>query len=238
MTDATLQGPRIVIFGGSSGMGLATAKLAAQKGGEVTVVSRNPARLAKAAGQIDGAEIVSLDIRDAASVRLFFEEREPFDNVVVSAAELTAGPLRQRSLEEARAAMESKFWGAVHVAHAARISPGGTLTLVSGMLGSRPSGSATMLSAINAALDNFARALASEMAPVRVNCVSPGRIDTEWWDYLPADERAKLLQRTADALPVKRIGRPEDVAAQIVQMMENTFMTGSVVLVDGGGQVA
>ncbi len=93
--------------------------------------------------------------------------------------------------------MESKFWSAAHVAREARMLPGGSLTLVSGMLSLRPSAEATILTAINAALEALAKALALELAPVRVNCVSPGRIDTEWWNRLPPDARQALLDRTA-----------------------------------------
>jgi NAD(P)-dependent dehydrogenase (short-subunit alcohol dehydrogenase family) len=106
------------------------------------------------------------------------------------------------------------------------------------MIGTRPSGAATMLSAINAAIDTLAKALATEMAPVRVNCVSPGRIETPWWDFLPPAERQALFDRTAATLPLKRIGRPEEIAGQIIHLMQNGFMTGSVVLVDGGGSVS
>lgn len=237
MNGNPLAGQSVAVFGGSSGIGLAAAAAAHALGAAVTVVSRNRDRLERAAASIGVAETAALDLRDAGAVRLFFDSREPFHHVVVSAAELTAGPLRRLGLDEARAAMESKFWGAVHVAHAARIRPEGSLTLVSGMIGARPSGAATMLSAINAGLDALARALATEMAPVRVNCVSPGRIATPWWDFLPEADRQALFDRTAASLPLKRIGRPEEVALQIVQFMLNGFMTGSVVLVDGGGSV-
>ena len=238
MSDGPLAGQSAVIFGGSSGIGLATARVAATLGARITIVSRTPGRLEEARAALGTAETASVDVRDAAAVKAFFDERDAFDHVVVSAAELAVGPLRQRPLQESRAAMDSKFWGAVHVAHAARIRPGGSLTLVSGMIGSRPSGAATMLSAINAALDTLAKALATEMAPVRVNCVSPGRIETAWWDFLPQDQRQALFDRTAAGLPLKRIGKPEEIAALIVHLMTNGFMTGSVVLADGGGAVA
>jgi NAD(P)-dependent dehydrogenase (short-subunit alcohol dehydrogenase family) len=238
MSAAPLSGQTVAVFGGSSGIGLATALAARQLGAMVTVASRTESRLRDAAARIGDARTAALDIRDAGAVRHFFDERPPFDHVVVSAAELSVGPLRARGLAEEREAMESKFWGAVNVAHAARIRPEGSLTLVSGMIGVRPTGGATMLSAINAAIDALAKALATEIAPVRVNCVSPGRIETPWWDFLPADERRTLLDRTAASLPLKRVGRPEDVAMQVVQLMQNSFMTGSVVLVDGGGSVA
>ncbi len=237
MNDAALAGVRVAVFGGSSGIGLAAAAAAASQGANVTIASRSHERLSAAAAVVPGAMTASVDARDAQAVMAFFDGRAAFDHVVVSAAEAQAGPLRQGPLAEARASVESKFWAAVNVAHAARIVPGGSLTLVSGMLGSRPSGGATILSAINAAIDNLARALATEMAPIRVNCVSPGRIDTAWWDFLPADRRKELLDRTAATLPVKRIGQAEDVARQILSFMTNGFMTGSVVLVDGGGAV-
>jgi len=238
VSAAPLAGQAVAVFGGSSGIGLATATAAHGLGARVSLVSRTQARLAPAAAALGGAETAALDVRDAAAVAGFFEARDPFDHVVVSAAELSVGPLRAQSLAEAHAAMDSKFWGAVNVAHAARIRAGGSLTLVSGMIGTRPTGAATMLSAINAALDTLAKALATEMAPVRVNCVSPGRIETPWWDYLPQEQRLALFERTAAATPLKRVGRPEEVAAQIVHLMQNGFMTGSVVLVDGGGSVA
>jgi NAD(P)-dependent dehydrogenase (short-subunit alcohol dehydrogenase family) len=235
MTTAPLAGQTVAVFGGSSGIGLATAEAAHALGAKVTIASRTEARLRAAASRIGDTEIAALDIREADAVRRFFDEREPFHHVVVSAAELAVGPLRKRSLAEERAAFDSKFWGATNVAHAARIRSDGSLTLVSGMIGVRPTGGATILSAINAAIDALAKALATEMAPVRVNCVSPGRIETPWWDFLPADERQALFDRTAAGLPLKRIGRPQEIAAQIVHLMQNGFMTGSVVLVDGGG---
>lgn len=238
MTAEPLAGKTVAVFGGSSGIGLATALAADRLGARVTIASRTEARLRDAARGIREARTAVLDIRDAEAVRRFFEERDPFDHVVVSAAELVVGPLRKRRLADEHDAMNSKFWGAVNVAHAARIRPDGSLTLVSGMIGVRPTGGATMLSAINAAIDALAKALATEMAPVRVNCVSPGRIETPWWDFLPPEERKALFDRTASGLPLKRIGKPEEIAAQIVHLMQNGFMTGSVILVDGGGSVA
>lgn len=238
MTVASIGGHAVAIFGGSSGIGLCTAEAAAAQGAHVTIVSRTQARLREARSRIGDVATATVDVRDAEAVQRFFDEREPFHHVVVSAAELTVGPLRRQTLAEARDAMESKFWGAVHVAHAAKIVPDGSLTLVSGMIGTRPTGAATMLSAINASLDTLAKALATEMAPIRVNCVSPGRIETPWWDFLPEDERRALFDRTAAGLPLKRIGRPQEIAAQMVHLMQNGFMTGSVVMVDGGGSVA
>lgn len=233
-----LDGRRVAVFGGSSGIGLATALTAKNSGAKVTLVSRSADRLARAAADLGGAETAALDIQDASAVGDFFAARAPFDHVVVSAAALDPGPLRAQSLATARAAMDSKFWGAVNVAHACKIIEGGSLTLVSGMLGKRPAGGATVLSAINAALDTLAQALALELAPTRVNCISPGRIDSPWWDHLSDQDRRSLLESTAAKLPVKRIGQPEDIAAAVLLAMTNSFMTGAVVMLDGGGQIA
>lgn len=234
----SLTGTRVALFGGSSGIGLATARTAQLAGAEVTLISRTATRLAAASSPLGGCETAALDVTDSAAVAGFFDARDPFDHVVVTAAALDPGPLRTQSLATARAAMESKFWGAVHVAHAARITEGGSLTLVSGMLGKRPAGGATILSAINAGLDALAQALALELAPTRVNCISPGRVDSTWWDHLSPEDRKALLDATAAKLPVKRIGQPEDIAQAILAAMTNTFMTGAVLMVDGGGQIA
>lgn len=234
----SLAGQRAAFFGGSSGIGLATAQAAARAGAKVTLISRTDARLAAGAKTLGGCETAALDVTDSDAVARFFAERDAFDHVVVTAAALDPGPLRGQSLATARAAMDSKFWGAVHVAHAAKITTGGSLTLVSGMLGKRPAGGATILSAINAGLDTLAQALALELAPTRVNCVSPGRVDSTWWDHLSAEDRKALLDATAAKLPVKRIGQPDDIAQAILAAMTNTFMTGAILMVDGGGQIA
>ena len=234
MMPSSLRGSRVAVMGGSSGIGLSVARLALGMGAETVIASRAQSRLEAARAQLGEVEIASVDLADCAAVESFFAQRPPFDHLVVTAADLRAGPLRGQSQIEARRTMETKFWGAVNVAYSARIEAGGSLTLVSGMLGQRPNGGATLLSAVNAALDALSQALALELAPIRVNCVSPGRIDTEWWDYLGDQGRRELLDRTAEKLPVKRIGRPENVAQQVIQFMLNDFITGSVVQVDGG----
>lgn len=232
-----LEGARVLVLGASSGIGAATARAFAARGAAVVSASRGGERLEQAAGAI-GARPVAIDIRDVDAVAAFFAGEAPFDHVVVSAARTRSGPVRALPIDEARAAMESKFWGAYHVARAARIAPGGSLTLVSGMLAHRPSAQAVLQGAINAALEALARGLALELAPVRVNCVSPGVIDTPVWDRLSDAERAALFARTAEKLPAGRIGTPDDVAAAIVALAVNPFATGSILLLDGGGAIA
>ncbi|WP_407518616.1 SDR family oxidoreductase [Methylobacterium oryzisoli] len=235
----SLKDKRFLVVGGSSGIGLATATAAARAGAAVTVASRSQQKLAAALPRIGGeAGAAVLDAQDDAAVERFFAEQAPWDHVVVSAAQTARGPVRGLALAEARAAMESKFWGAYHVARAARIVPGGSLTFVSGYMAERPQASAVLQGAINAALESLARGLALELAPVRVNTVSPGLIETPLWSRMPEADRAALFASAAERLPARRIGQPEDIANAILFLATTPFATGSTVRVDGGGVIA
>jgi NAD(P)-dependent dehydrogenase (short-subunit alcohol dehydrogenase family) len=143
--------------------------------------------------------------------------------------------VRDLPLEDAYAAMNVKFWGAYRVARKASVAPGGSFVFVSGFLSRRPKPNMVLIGAINAALETLAQGLALEMAPVRFNVVSPGIIDTPTRAAMPAEARKTLLENAAKALPVRRVGQAEDCADQILSMLRNTFMTGSVVYIDGGG---
>lgn len=236
---STLANSRVLVVGGSSGIGLATAQMAGAEGAEVTIASRSRHKLDRAVALIQGdAKAVELDTGDEEVVGRFFADREPFDHVVVSAAQTPSGPVRGLSLDEARRAMESKFWGAYRVARAARITEGGSLTFVSGFLSVRPSAGAVLQGAINAALEALARGLALELAPVRVNAVSPGLIETPLWAGMPDDRRAAMFAGAAERLPARRVGQPEDVARAVLFLLATPFATGSTVRVDGGGAIA
>ena len=137
-------------------------------------------------------------------------------------------------MEDVRGTMESKFWGAWRVARTAEFRAGGSLTLVSGFLSVRPRPNSAIVSAVNAALESLSRALALELAPVRVNCVSPGIIDTPIRAAMPEAARKEMLAKAAASLPVGRVGQGEDVARQIVACMTNGFMTASTIYLDGG----
>jgi len=234
-----LKDARVLVLGGSSGIGLATALAAAEAGGAVTIASRSQAKLDAALTRLGGsARAIMLDTGDEAAVERFFAEEAPWDHVVVSAAQTPSGPVRTLGLAEAKTAMESKFWGAYRVARAAKINEGGSLTFVSGFLSVRPSASAVLQGAINAALEALARGLALELAPVRVNVVSPGIIATPLWSGMTEDKREAMFAGAAQRLPVRRIGQPEDIANAILFVATTPFATGSTVRVDGGGAIA
>jgi len=156
---------------------------------------------------------------------------------VVTAAQLRTGPFKTVSMDDVRATMEGKFWGAWRVARAAEIRAGGSLTLVSGFLSIRPRPNSAIVGASNGALESLTRALALELAPVRVNCVSPGVIDTPIRAAMPEAARKDMLDKAAAALPVRRVGLGEDIAQQILAFMTNGFATGSIVYLDGGGLI-
>jgi len=230
-------GKKVVVVGGSSGIGLATAEAVKREGADVIIASRNVERLDKAAEKLNAIAIPT-DVTSDASVADLFRRCGPIDHVVVTAAQLRTGPFKQVAMEDVRATMEVKFWGAWRVAREADIRAGGSLTLVSGFLSVRPRPNSAIVSAANGALESLARALALELAPVRVNAVSPGVIDTPIRAAMPEAARLEMLAKTAAALPVGRVGAAEDIARQILGFMANGFATGSIVYIDGGALVS
>lgn len=231
-----LVGRKIVVVGGSSGIGLATAELAKREGAEVIIASRNAERVQAAAAKIGATGIVA-DVASDDSIANLFRTCGPVDHVVVTAAQLRSGPFKTVAMEDVRATFDAKFWGAWRCARAADIRPGGSLTFVSGFLSLRPRPGSAVVSSINGALESLTRALALELAPVRVNCVSPGIIDTPIRAAMPETARKDMLAKTAAGLPVGRVGFAEDIALQIDAFMRNGFATGSIVYLEGGGLV-
>jgi len=233
---STLSGKNVLIIGGSSGIGYATAAGALAEGAKLTIASRSEEKLRAAQASLQGrVEARAIDIADSAAVDAFFDASPTYDHIVVSGAAFKFGTVRDQNIDDAYAAMNVKFWGAYRVARKASVAPGGSFVFVSGFLSRRPKPNMVLVGAINAALETLAQGLALEMAPVRFNVVSPGIIDTPTRAAMPAEARKAMLENIAKLLPVKRVGVAEDCAEQILLMLRNTFMTGSVVYVDGGG---
>jgi len=231
-----LAGKKVVVVGGSSGIGFSTAELAKAEGAEVIIASHNADRLFAAANKL-GVTAILADVTSDDSVANLFRNCGPVDHVVVTAAQLRSGPYKTVAMEDVRSTMEGKFWGAWRVARLAEIRAGGSLTLVSGFLSIRPRPNSAIVGAANGAIESLARSLALELAPVRVNCVSPGIIDTPIRAAMPEAARFEMLAKTAASLPVGRVGLGEDIARQILAFMTIGFATGSIAYIDGGALI-
>jgi NAD(P)-dependent dehydrogenase (short-subunit alcohol dehydrogenase family) len=230
----SLAGKTVVVVGGSSGIGLATAELAKQEGADVIIASRSAEKLNAATGTL-GVKGIVADVTSDDSVASLFRQCGPVDHVVVTAAQLKSGPFKSVAMDDVRGTMEGKFWGAWRCAKFSEIKSGGSLTLVSGFLSIRPRPNSAIIGAANGALESLTRSLAVDLAPVRVNCVSPGIIDTPIRAAMPEAARREMLEKAAASLPVRRVGLGEDIARQIAALMTNGFATGSIVYLDGGG---
>jgi NAD(P)-dependent dehydrogenase (short-subunit alcohol dehydrogenase family) len=231
----SLSGQQVLIVGGSSGIGLGIARVAAQAGAVVTIAARNEDKLKKAAAEIGhGATGRRLDQTDDASVSAFFGDGKVWDHVVTSAGAGGRGFLPDISMADAQAAMNSKFWGYFRVARAAKISKSGSLTFISGKLGKKPSAGTALIAAVNSAIEGLARGLRFDLAPTRVNTVSPGVIDTPMWDRMGEGPKRAMFAEAAKNLPAGRIGQPDDVGTAVLFLMTNPFATGALIDLDGG----
>lgn len=235
-------GSRVLIVGGTSGVGLATAREFAMRGADTVIASRSLLKLEAALAEITAlggkATAHVLNISSDAAVEQFAVTAGEFDHVVVSAGETPMGRVDTLELSDAYAAMDSKFWGAYRVARAVTIKPSGSLTLVSGYLSQRPGKASALQSAINAALEALVRGLALEYAPLRVNAVSPGLLRTPLWDGLADADRERMYAAAAQRLPVQRVGEAADAAGAVLFVAGNRYSTGTTVYVDGGGTIA
>lgn len=233
----TLDDHRVLVIGGTSDIGLMVARQAVAAEARVTVASRTPDRHRDAIAAIGAVQALAVDVTDSRSIDALMTG-EPWDHIVVSAAETPTGPARSLDPDAARGAMASKFWGAYDVARLAHIGDQGSLMLVSGFLAARPSPTATLQGAINAEIEGLVRGLALKLASARINAVSPGTVDTPLWHGLDDRSRRAMLAIEGDRLPVGRVGKPDDIARAALFLMNNGFATGSVVLVDGGSVIA
>ncbi|GLX47335.1 short-chain dehydrogenase [Streptomyces hygroscopicus subsp. hygroscopicus] len=237
-----LRGQRVVVLGGTSGIGLAVAEGAAAEGAEVVVASRRQENVDAALKQLpQDARGEVLDTTDEAAVRAFFERLGAFDHLVYTAGEtLMLESVAETGLARAQRFLDTRLWGAYAAVRygAGSVREGGSVVLTTGTAGHRPLPGSSVVSALCGAMEALTRALAVELAPVRVNVVAPGLVRTELWRELPEAEREGLYAASATSLPVGRVGEPADVAEAYLYLMRGGYSTGSVVVVDGGGTLA
>jgi NAD(P)-dependent dehydrogenase (short-subunit alcohol dehydrogenase family) len=231
------RGKRVIIIGGSSGIGLATARGAAAEGAEVLLASRSEEKLQKARESFSGkVDVFVVDAEKEESVKTLFEKEREFDHLFTPGSEGARGPFLSLDSQAARRAFDSKFWGQYFAAKygAPKIRPGGSITFMAGAFSQRPGPGTAVLAAINSAVEGLGRALAVELAPLRVNVVSPGLVDTPNFAKMPADQRSALFKTVAASIPAHRIGTPEDLAEAVLYLMGNGYTTGHTLFADGG----
>ncbi|MFT3768702.1 MAG: SDR family oxidoreductase [Minicystis sp.] len=229
----------VIVFGGSSGIGLEVARAARARGADVVLAARDEAKLAAAARDIGGARTVALDVAREEDVEKLFASLPHVDHVVTTAADLRYQPVASFDLAAARRVVDTKLLAALLLAkHAGpRMRAGGSITFTGGVAAERPSRTGAMVAAVNAGLGGLCRALAIELAPIRVNVIAPGWVDTPFWDTFAGADKGARLAATAARLPVGRVGRSEEIAHAVMFLIENGFTTGEVLHVDGGHRI-
>jgi NAD(P)-dependent dehydrogenase (short-subunit alcohol dehydrogenase family) len=226
---------RAVIMGGTSGIGLATAERLAADGAEVTVTGRDQGRLDAVPAPIAAER---LDGTDRAAVADFFARTGEFDHLVLAFSPGPVGfaPLRELDPADLRTAFEGKLFAYLDAIAQAQVR--GSITMISSAAPRAAVTGTVALAAVNGAIERVVSPLAAELAPVRVNAVAPGLVDTPWWSSFPAEVRDEQFEAGAAAVPAGRVGTPEDIAGAIAYLIDATFVTSEVLSVDGGYTIA
>jgi NAD(P)-dependent dehydrogenase (short-subunit alcohol dehydrogenase family) len=235
----TLKDKRIVILGGSAGIGLAAAQAAAREGASVIIASSRRERIDQALAALPpGSAGHAVNLTDPQAVETLFAGLGAVDHLVYTAGEaLQLGSLASSELATARRFFDVRYWGAYTAAkHASpHIRAGGSIVFTSGIAGRRPRPGWALGASICAAMEGLTRALAVELAPIRVNIVSPGVVKTDLWAGMSAQDRESFYRQTAERLPVGHVGEPAEIAEAYLYLMRQSYGTGQVLVVDGGG---
>lgn len=234
----SLNNAMVVVLGGSSGIGLATAKAAQAEGAQVIITGRSQERLQAAQAALGkNARTVALDVADESGTRALFQELDAIDHVFMTAGTLGRDAHLTSESEAIRPFMDTRFLGALYAAKysAPKIRTGGSITFMSGTAARRPLAGVSVASASCGAVEAFARALAVDLAPIRVNTIQPGFVDTPLLDAVLGSHKHEILAAAAARLPVKRIGAADEVADAVLFLMKNGYVTGITLTIDGGG---
>jgi NAD(P)-dependent dehydrogenase (short-subunit alcohol dehydrogenase family) len=238
LIPSVLAGQRVMLLGGSGGLGLATAQAAAADGAQVVIVSSNQARINRALADLPtGSEGHVVDLTDEAQVKQFFAQNGAFDHLIFSAGEaLQLSALANTDLAAMRQTFELRYFGTLAAVKYAtpHLRPGGSIVLTSGIASLRPGKGWAVAASICGAMEALTRALAVELAPIRVNAVVPGVVKTDLWASLPVADREAMYAGLAQTLPVGRVGEAADVAQTYLYLLRQPLSTGQTVVVDGG----
>jgi NAD(P)-dependent dehydrogenase (short-subunit alcohol dehydrogenase family) len=233
-----MQNKRVVILGGSSGIGLAVGQQAASQGAQVVIASSKTERVQSAVESIGGnAEGHTLDLSDEQAIETLFTKLGAIDHLVFTAGDsLRIHDLAATDLKQARLAFELRYWAALAaVKYGSRnIRKGGSIVLTTGIAGQRPQKGWVVVASVCGTIEALTRALAVELAPIRVNAVSPGVVRTNLWQNMTEADREHLYENVGNKLPVGRVGEAHDIAQAYLFLMQEGFGTGQTLVVDGG----
>lgn len=235
-----LQGARVLVVGGGSGIGFAVASACRDEGANVTIASTNPEKLSSAAERLGGVETAMLDLTDEQAVARYFAASGQFDHIASTAGDwgkARRGPFAEMDMNQAKALFGVRFWGSALLAKhgAARVNKGGSITLTAGTSAYKPQKGSVMATAMAGSVEHLTWGLAVEFAPdVRVNAVFPGGVATEIFKGLP-DAMRKAEETRFTRQPIPRIGEPGEVAEAYLYLMKAGYTTGQVLIADGGG---
>jgi NAD(P)-dependent dehydrogenase (short-subunit alcohol dehydrogenase family) len=236
----SLRQKRVVVIGGTSGIGLAVAQGALAEGASVVVGSSSADRVAAVSEKLQGAEAIAINVRDESSVEAFFAKVGPFDHLVFTAGDWGSfrnpTSIDQLDIDQARDGFAVRFWGAVAcVKHAHKfLRSGASITLTDGTVAHRPRKGAPVSTAMAGSIEHLVRGLAVDLAPIRVNGVCPALIRTDVWNSIPEAGREERFKKMTERQPLPRIGEPEEVAEAYLYLMKGGYTTGQVLRVDGG----
>lgn len=232
-----LKDKKVVIFGGGSGIGLTTARFARALGANVVIAGRTPDRLEAASKEIGECDTAVADITNADDLRQVFEEHSPIDHVFLAAGTSLFGRIEELTRDEINVLVEERLWAPINIGKLAKeFMIGGSVTFLSGGLGSRPVPGAALKHAVLCATEGLTRGLAVDLAPIRFNTVAPGYTRTPLFVALLGKDPAAKIKQMSATIPVKRLGLSEDAAYAAIHLMTNGYMSGEIMHVDGGGR--
>jgi NAD(P)-dependent dehydrogenase (short-subunit alcohol dehydrogenase family) len=236
-TSTSFSNTKSVIIGGGSGIGLALAQKIVQGGGKVVIASRSKERLQQSL-QILGTSAIGfeLDITQSDHLPAFFEKIGSFNHLVITSTQTVFKPFGELTSPEVLAMIQTKLLGSFFAAQAAmkKINPSGSITFFGGFAGEKATKNASVVALINSGLEGLTKSLALEISPLRVNLIAPGIVDTGRWDHFEAEEKQKAKIAAGLSVPARRVGETEDITSVAIMLLLNTFITGSILRVDGG----
>lgn len=230
------QGKTYLVVGGSSGIGLATARKLHEQNAHVIIASRSENNLKSARDKIGNIRTESVDISQESSIASLLANISALDGIVCTAGKTLPGGILELTDSEAKSGFQSKFFGQYYLVKygISKLNTSGSIILTSGVYSVRPTKNVGILAAVNGALESFVRAMAVELAPTRINALAPGFIDTERLKQVSARDSHKFNEMLESRVPLRRVGTVDEAADGMLYLLSNSYVTGTTLYIDGG----